>query len=279
MSTKPTSAPEDEQHASSQEAWRCSMPDNEIDHDLLALFALERNSKRGTLRFFGYRTSIIDRKTKQTINEILCHNADGGGYTIWSADDYGILPDYHGEAEEGTRDPIDPNWRSPFIGKTIPDANDFMKSAPKPPKPLNTRFCAFVTAEELAKGFVLICKNLENDDYTDNDDFTESDEKTNNGAEIESIKLSDSGEVDEEPDPEPGSFADMMQRADEMHPMKYLDGSEYSLKQRLQRLGNDFDSVQGIPTPKYEVNLFHHGFQRWKWPEKYVAWRESNILI
>lgn len=139
---------------------------------------------------------------------------------------------------------------------------------------MNTRFCAVVTAEELAKGRVLICKNLENDDYSGSED------ETDNSAGMADLELFESDEEDQEPDPpEPGSFADMMQKADEMHPIKYLDGSEYSLQQHLQRLGNDFDGIQVIPTPRYEINLFHHGFQRWKWLEQYVAWRESNILI
>lgn len=131
-----------------------------------------------------------------------------------------------------------------------------------------------MTAEELAKGRVLICKNLENDDYSGSED------ETDNSAGMADLELFESDEEDQEPDPpEPGSFADMMQKADEMHPIKYLDGSEYSLQQHLQRLGNDFDGIQVIPTPRYEINLFHHGFQRWKWLEQYVAWRESNILI
>jgi len=51
----------------------------------------------------------------------------------------------------------------PFIGKTVQDAVHFIRNAPKPPKPLNKRFCAVVTRDALKKGGVLICKSLDFD--------------------------------------------------------------------------------------------------------------------
>jgi hypothetical protein len=81
------------------------------------------------------------------------------------ADTYDTLPDYaRGFSPGGTTAPIDANWRSPFIGKTVPDVVKFIRDTPRPPKTLNTRFCAVVTRVGLKGIRALICKSL---DYAD----------------------------------------------------------------------------------------------------------------
>lgn len=84
-----------------------------------------------------------------------------GDYALWLADDYSTLPDYAGISASGTITPIDPHWRSPFVGKSIPDVVAFMRNTPKPVKPLNKRFCAVVTKDDLEDGRIFICKSLE----------------------------------------------------------------------------------------------------------------------
>jgi hypothetical protein len=55
--------------------------------------------------------------------------------------------------------PIDNAWRSPFVGKSIADAANFIRNAPKPPKPLCRRFFAVLQKNFYEKsGMVLICR-------------------------------------------------------------------------------------------------------------------------
>jgi hypothetical protein len=81
---------------------------------------------------------------------------------LWLADKYENLPDYaNGLSLEGTATPIDPEWQSPFIGQTIDEAMDFIRNAPKPPKPLCKVFCAVLQHGELAQDTVLfICRRV-----------------------------------------------------------------------------------------------------------------------
>jgi hypothetical protein len=59
----------------------------------------------------------------------------------------------------GTVAPIDNAWRSPFIGKSIADAANFVRNAPKPPKPLCRRFFAVLQKDFYGKsGMVLVCR-------------------------------------------------------------------------------------------------------------------------
>lgn len=48
-------------------------------------------------------------------------------YTYWLVSSYENLPQ---DGDEGTECPIDPTWRSPFIGKTIEDLVEFSSKAP-----------------------------------------------------------------------------------------------------------------------------------------------------
>ena len=81
---------------------------------------------------------------------------------IWLADAYENLPDVRPTHRlEGTSCPIDSSWRSPFAGKSIEDAANFVRNAPKPPKPLNKTWFAVMQKDRFEKsGELLVCKIL-----------------------------------------------------------------------------------------------------------------------
>jgi hypothetical protein len=74
----------------------------------------------------------------------------------------------------GIAAPIDPGWQSPFIGQSIADAANFIRNAPKPPKPLCRRFFAVLQKDRFEQtGKLLICKILPEggeDDMTENEE-------------------------------------------------------------------------------------------------------------
>lgn len=59
----------------------------------------------------------------------------------------------------------------------------------------------------------------------------------------------------------------------------YSDGTERTEKQALHELGDDYDGIQVTPTPGDEVGMFHYGFERIEWRERYIAWREGQTLL
>jgi hypothetical protein len=60
-----------------------------------------------------------------------------------------------------TKCPIDSSWRSPFVGNSIEDAANFVRNAPKPPKPLNKSWFAVMQKQAFEKnGRLLNCKIL-----------------------------------------------------------------------------------------------------------------------
>ena len=84
--------------------------------------------------------------------------------SLWLADDYNNLPDYHPylPSPEGTRRPLNPNWQSPFRGKTVAEAADFLRSVPKPPKPLcKTYFAVYNKALYREQDHIVVCRILE----------------------------------------------------------------------------------------------------------------------
>jgi hypothetical protein len=85
-----------------------------------------------------------------------------GAQYLWLADKYENLPDYADSlSAEGTATPVDPDWKSPFIGQTIHEAVDFIRNAPKPPKPLCKVFCAVLQKDRFEKdGVMLICRRV-----------------------------------------------------------------------------------------------------------------------
>lgn len=54
--------------------------------------------------------NYISSHEEQTLNTILENNAKlvDGDITLWLADAYDTIPDYHGSAQPGTDTPIDP---------------------------------------------------------------------------------------------------------------------------------------------------------------------------
>lgn len=59
----------------------------------------------------------------------------------------------------GTTSPISKDWRSPFVGKSIEDAANFVRNTPQPPKPLCRRFFVVLQKEFYEKcGRILICR-------------------------------------------------------------------------------------------------------------------------
>lgn len=80
----------------------------------------------------------------QTLNDILHANQEVTDEPyLWLADTYDTLADYDpSNPPEGTRSTVDNAWRSPFIGLSLQEIADFIKAAPKPPKPLCKRHFA-----------------------------------------------------------------------------------------------------------------------------------------
>ena len=70
------------------------------------------------------------------------------------------MPDYRPNHNIiGTTAPIDRTWHSPFAGKTVEDAANFVRGAPKPPKPLCKLFFAVLQKQYYEEsGKVLICR-------------------------------------------------------------------------------------------------------------------------
>lgn len=68
------------------------------------------------------------------INEVLQKNADETYqcYFLWMADKYQNLPAITDRRTMATRPPIDSEWASPFLGKTLEEAAEFVKNGPKP---------------------------------------------------------------------------------------------------------------------------------------------------
>lgn len=92
------------------------------------------------------------------------------------ADAYSNLPNYRPNYKiDGTASPISKDWRSPFVGKSIEDAANFIRNAPKPPKPLCKRFFAVLQKDKSDQSpSLLICKIVpENDDSDLDSDMSE----------------------------------------------------------------------------------------------------------
>jgi hypothetical protein len=81
---------------------------------------------------------------------------------LWLADTYEGLSDVRPSYRlEATSCPIASDWRSPFVGKSIEYATNFVRNAPKPPKPLNKTWFAVMEAGDFGDGVAItLCKNL-----------------------------------------------------------------------------------------------------------------------
>lgn len=117
-------------------------------------------------------------------------NYDHHDSMIWPADTYDTIPDYDGIGPTPQiRFPLPSDWRSPFVGKSIPELVAFMRNVPKPPKPLNTRFCAIVRQADLDEGCIWICKSLEGEirrhKHPSDDEESEVEDLASDHSEIE----------------------------------------------------------------------------------------------
>ena len=71
------------------------------------------------------------------INDVLQRNKDEArSWWLWLVDDHNNLPAFTGHAIDGTQAPVDETWTSPFIGASVEDAAAYLRSVPKPKKPL-----------------------------------------------------------------------------------------------------------------------------------------------
>ena len=87
---------------------------------------------------------------------------DIGRSEIWLAgdEDYEALPDFNGPYFiEGTRPTVEASWRSPFIGKSLAEAVEWVRGIPRPPKPICKTFFAVLQKDLYEqRGQVLVCK-------------------------------------------------------------------------------------------------------------------------
>ncbi|KAF2170363.1 hypothetical protein M409DRAFT_19183 [Zasmidium cellare ATCC 36951] len=107
-----------------------------------------------------YALFILEDNIPQSmINEVLSTNAasNDGEHYLWPADTYSTLPRLrHWPHPETVRPPIDPNWRSLFIGKTLQQPARFVRNAPKP---LCRTFFAVLERERYERdGCIRVCK-------------------------------------------------------------------------------------------------------------------------
>lgn len=91
------------------------------------------------------------------INQFLTQAAEPDDrLQFWLADTYETLPEQ--AIDEGTEPPIDNAWRSPFVGKSVEEAAEFVKNAPGG-KGLDKSF--FAVLEEgfyRDNGWVTVCR-------------------------------------------------------------------------------------------------------------------------
>jgi hypothetical protein len=78
------------------------------------------------------------------------------------ADSYTSLPDYRPNYKVcGTRSPVEADWQSPFVGKSIADVANEVRNVPKPPKPMCTLYFAVLQKDLYERtGKLLFCKIL-----------------------------------------------------------------------------------------------------------------------
>lgn len=90
---------------------------------------------------------------------------------LWLADAYNTLPDWDpNDPSEGTRSPLNENWRSPFIGSSVESVAAFIQAAGKPPKPLCKQFFAVLQNEQFERDKqLLIYKIIDDTDGADSE--------------------------------------------------------------------------------------------------------------
>ncbi|SMY21022.1 unnamed protein product [Zymoseptoria tritici ST99CH_1A5] len=115
-----------------------------------------------------YALFVLDDVPVAAIEEVIRRNLeDSNDSNLWLADDYNNLPDLPDfELNLGTlgatEAPLDPNWQSPFGGKTLQDAARYLRSVPKPRKPLCKTYFVVLDGTFYQKhDQVFVCKVLE----------------------------------------------------------------------------------------------------------------------
>ncbi|KJX92720.1 hypothetical protein TI39_contig5830g00006 [Zymoseptoria brevis] len=108
----------------------------------------------GLVRGRALAETDVRRKSNMSSNAI---TPDAGHAGFWLADDYNNLADYPDigldeRIEHGTHLPLDEGWRSPFVGKTLEDAAGYLRSVPKPRKPLCKTWFAVLDAKLYREG-------------------------------------------------------------------------------------------------------------------------------
>ncbi|GIZ46692.1 hypothetical protein CKM354_000980900 [Cercospora kikuchii] len=111
-----------------------------------------------------YGVFVLEDMPVADIENVFRSQEDYGNERLWLADDYNNLPDFyfHLPSHPHTKLPLDPNWQSPFRGKTVADVAEFLRSVPKPRKPLcKTYFAVLDKTLYREQGHILVCKVLE----------------------------------------------------------------------------------------------------------------------
>lgn len=120
-----------------------------------------------------------------------------------------------------------------------------MRNAPKPPKPLNKRFCAVVTKESLEQNQVLICKSLDFDSERERLEDEEMNEEFRYDSDDDK-----SVEVDDYEYPPHKTLGELGGDLTAYHSQAMSDPRvvkaatcRITTKQILQELGNDYKNV------------------------------------
>lgn len=164
-----------------------------------------------------------------------------------------------------------------------------MGNVPKPPKPLNSRFCAILRKEYLAEGCVYICKSLEGE--VRQDDLVASDEKTDNNVVDDGVTDDDDDDSDIDMGIREGCnsmLAMVLEAEKEMirertrknWAERQAGKIEETTKERARpKHENDFENIQLVPTSNDMISLFLDGFEHERWDEYFRRWREYQHWI
>lgn len=162
--------------------------------------------------------------------------------------------------------------------ENIPEAVNFMRNVPKPPKPLNTRFCAVMQKASLNEGCIFICKPLEGEDRSGNQptDIEESEPEETLGSESEV----------EGPENDLDTIFRKRKRLRrnaerrKARAERSLNKTEKQPKCPIKpKHENDFENVQLIPTSNNKISMFCDGVEHERWPEYFWRWREDQNWI
>ncbi|CAG8952868.1 hypothetical protein HYFRA_00007582 [Hymenoscyphus fraxineus] len=103
---------------------------------------------------------LVDISTDQ-INQILQTSYSGaslGSWNLWLATSYTNAPRKQGDQyTDGTKPPVPKDWNSPFLGKSIPDAVEFMEGLPDE-STVDWHHFVIVGEDYLKSGIVNLCR-------------------------------------------------------------------------------------------------------------------------